>query len=264
MENKPRVSWLELLCAAIPFLLYLAFPLIQGLQLGAGSIVILFLLGVLFISMIVGMSKGLPRWSLPSLGFLLAILNYILFGILGILFLLLTATPPLFLREIFGSGFSNIGILVLSLVVMLVTASMKPLRPFFQKMREDWTLVPFALYGIMPVVIYARFDAYRGSVPYEIGMGLVLLAGLWFYLRITRLGRKLFILGIGITLAMAIEAIGKWILIPSQSWVDMVEQTIQGEVTNTVYTWFWVMGVVFLPALLGLLPPAKQPTQSAA
>lgn len=32
MEKKPRMSWLELLCATIPFLLYLSFPIIEGLR----------------------------------------------------------------------------------------------------------------------------------------------------------------------------------------------------------------------------------------
>lgn len=265
MENKPRVSWRELLVTAVPFLLYLAFPIIQGLRFSLGGVVILFLVGTLFILMIVGMVKGLPCWSLPAMGLLLVILNYLMFGILGILFQVFTATPPLFLREVFGSGFSSIGILVLTLVLILVTALIKPLRPFFQRIRDDWTLLPFALYGIMPLVIFISFDGYQGNIPYEIGMGLGLLVNLWLYLRIAKLGRKLLVLGIGITLAMAIEAIGKWILIPSQSWVERVqpysiEQTIQGEVTSTVYTWFWVMIIVFLPALLGVLPRSTRLT----
>jgi hypothetical protein len=264
MENKPRVSWLELLCAAIPFLLYLSFPMIEGLRFNWGAVVILFLLGALFILMVVGLFKGIPRWSMPGLGLLLAAVNYILLGLVGGLLVALDLVPLPLLREVFGSGFSNVGVIVLTLVVLLITASIRPLRPFFQRVREDWTLVPFALYGVMPLVLYASFDEYQGSVPYEISIGLILLVSLLLYLRNTQPSRKLLALGIGITLAMAVEAIGKWILIPSQSWIDLlqlypIEQTIKGEVTNTVYRWFWVMVVVFFPALLGLLPRDKQP-----
>lgn len=284
MENKTRVSWVELLCAAIPFLLFLALPIVEGLRLDWGAVIILFLLGVSFILLVVGMLKGLPRWSLPALGLLLAILNYVMFGIFGMglalvlvvlqslmfgisgfLLPLFAPAVPLILRPIFGSGFHYLGIIGLTLAVIFVTALIKPLRPFFQRIQEDWTLFPFALYGITPLAIFISFDEYQGSVPYEIGMGLVLLLGLWLYLRIDQPGIKLLTLGISITIAMAVEAIGKWILIPSQSWLDLVqpysiEHTIRGEVTSTVQTWFWVMIVVFLPALLGLLPRSARLT----
>lgn len=172
--------------------------------------------------------------------------------------------PPPFLSQIFGSGFPYIGIIALVFVIILTTASIKPLRPFFQRMREDWTLLPFALYGIMPLVIFISFDEYRGDAPYQIGIGLVLLASLWLYFRFTQPVRKLLVLGIGITLAMAIEAIGKWVLVPSQNWGiwfqwHTIEQATQIEVISTVYTWFWVMVIVFLPALLGIFP---RPTRS--
>ena len=265
MENKPHLSWLELMCAAIPFLLYLAFPIIEGLRFNWAAVVILLLLGTLFILMVVGLCKGIPRWSMPGLGLLLAVVNYFLLGLMGGLLVALNLVPVSLLREVFGSGFSNVGIIVLTLVVLLVTASIKPLRPFFQRLREDWTLLPFALYGVMPVMMYARFDEYQGSVPYEISIGLILLVSLLLYLRNSQPSRKLLALGIGITLAMAVEAIGKWILIPSQTWVDLlqlypVEQTIQGEVTSTVYRWFWVMVVVFFPTWLGLLPRSTRLT----
>lgn len=258
MGNNPRVSRLELILTAFPFLAYLALPIMEGLRFNGGALVILPLLVALFILPVVGAVNGMPRWSLPALGLLLVVLNYMQFGILGVFFVLVTATPPLFLREIFGSGFSYIGIIVLTMLIILVTASVKSLHPFYQRIRKDWTLLPFALLGIVPLAILLSFDEYQGDVPYQIGIGLILLASVWLYLHSARPGRKMLILGIGITLAMAIEAIGKWILIPGQPWVNDIEQTIQGEVTGAVSTWVWVMVVVLFPALLGLLPQDKQ------
>lgn len=268
MENNPRVSSRELLGTAIPFLLYLAFPIMKGVQIGWAGVVILLIPVVLIVSLLAGLFKGMPRWSLPALGLLLAILNSFLFSLMDPNFDPL-ASLPRFLHQFFGSGFPYIGIIVLTLIVIFATASVKSWRPFFQRIRDDWTLLPFALYGIMPLAIFSGFDEYQGDVPYQISMGLVLLASLWLYLRNTQPSRKLLVLGIGITLAMAIETIGKWIIVPSQNWPvwfewHTVEQAAQIEVISTVYTWFWVMVVVFLPALLGLLPQAKQPTQSAA
>jgi hypothetical protein len=283
MENQSRVSWLELSVAAIPFLLYLVLPVVEELRLGWGGVPFLFLLGGLVIVMIVGLFKGVPRWSLPAIGLMLAILNYLALGVFGMAVVMVILEPlfgisgfllPLFaptlvpiFRTIFGSGFLYLGIIPLSLIIILVSAYIKPLLPFFQRIREDWTLFPFTLYGIMPLAIFISFDEYQGSAPYEIGMGLCLLAGVWLYLRISQSWGRILVLGIGITLAMAVEAIGKWILIPSQSWLDLIqpssiEEIIQGEVTSTVQTWFWVMIVVFLPALLGLLPHSTRLTSA--
>ena len=274
-----RVSWFEMLCAAIPFMLYLTFPIIQPLQFDLGAVVILFFLVAFFVSMFVGIFKGLPLWSLPALGLSLAILNYFVFGSLGmgllfivfnnlfglasVLFPFVNETMPQIFRMIFDSGISYLAIVLLALVVALMSAFIKPFHSFYQRIHKDWTLFPFALYGIMPLTILISFDEYNGNVPYEVGIGLVLLAGLWLYLRFTQPGPKLLVLGISITLAMAIQAIGKWILIPSQSWLEIiypitVDQITQSEVINTIEIWFWVMVAVFLPALFGLLPNRKQ------
>lgn len=270
MGNKPRASWLELLGAATPFLLYLAFPIVRGLQIGWAGAVIVLIAGVLIIVMIAGLFKGMPRWSLPGLGFLLAVLNGILLSFEDPIFTALNSILPLLPRGFLGAGFPYVGVIVLAGIVVLATATIKPLRPVFQRIWEDWTLLPFALYGMMPLVIFISFDEYQGDMPYQIGIGLVLLASLWLYLRNTQPGQKLLALGIGITLAMAIDAIGKWIIVPSQNWSiwfqwHTVEEATQIEVISTVYAWFWVMIVVFLPAWLGLLPrsirltPATQP-----
>lgn len=269
LETNLRVSWRELLYTAIPFLLYLVFPNVKGLQIGWAGAVILLIPVVLIISLIVGLFKGIPRWSLPAFGSLLAILNYILFSLKDPNFSPFASLSPFF-RQLFGAGFPFVGIIVLTLMIILVTAIIKPLHSFFQRIRDDCTLLPFALFGIMPFVIFISFDEYQGDVLYQIGMGLVLLISLWLYLQSTQPGRKLLILAIGITLAMAIEVVGKWIIVPSQNWGiwfqwHTVEQAMQIEVTSTIFTGFWVLIIVFLPALLGLLPrstrliPATQP-----
>jgi len=123
-------------------------------------------------------------------------------------------------------------------------------------------LLSFALFGMLPLNIFISFDDYQGSVPYEIAMGLVLLASLWLYLRTTQLWRRLIVLAVGMVLAMAIEAIGKWILIPSQVWGGFewhtIEQSQQVIVSGTIQTWFWVIVAVLLPALIGWLLRLKQ------
>ena len=114
----------------------------------------------------------------------------------------------------------------------------------------------------MPLVMFMNFDEYRGDTLYQIGMGAIWLAFLWLHLRSAPPRRRLLMLAIGITLAMGVEAIGKWMLVPSQDWPQWfawhpVPEATLIEVTSTLYHWFWVMVVVFLPALLGFLSPSR-------
>jgi len=105
MENKTSVCGSKPLCAVIPFLFYLMFAIMQGVQIGwAGTVVLLFEF-MLPVLIIIGLLKGMPRWSLPVLGLSLAILNYIQFGIVGFVFWGVTATPPLFRHEILARVF---------------------------------------------------------------------------------------------------------------------------------------------------------------
>lgn len=264
LEHNARVSWLELSSTAIPFVLYLALPILQGLQWNGSGVAIMVVLGTLCILMLVGLFKGMPRWSLPTLGLFLAALNYLLHGLVDPNFNPV-ASGPFIVRQIFGAGFPLVGILLLTLLLILAAAAIKPWRPLFQRMRQDWTLLPFALYGIMPFVMFLSFDEYQGDAPYQIGMGLILLAGLWLYLLYTRPWARMLALGAGITLAMAVEVIGKWMLVPSQQWPTWfqwhtTQEAIEIEVVSTACTWLWTMAIVLLPALLGLLPDSTRST----
>lgn len=257
-QGSWRVSRRELLSTALPFLLCLAIPIVGIIQISWLGMAVLLLLGVLVVLMVMGLIKGMPRWSLPSLGLWLAVLNYVVLSLKNPNFNPVASASP-FVRQLYGAGLPWIGIILLTLVVVLATRTIKPWRTFFLRMRQDCTLLPFALYGIMPLVMVLSFDDYQGEEPYQIGMGLILLASLWLYLRLARPWQRLLALGIGITLAMGVEAIGKWILVPSQQWGIWFQwHTIEGarqlEVTSTGFTWFWVMVVIFLPALLGLFP----------
>ncbi len=262
MENKPRLSWRELLCAALPFLLYLAIPLVSFIQAYWAALVIFLLIGALVILAIIGLAQGMPRWSLPVLGLSLAIINVPLLSLVDPNFNPF-ASLPRWLGQLLGPSLSSVGILALTLMVVCASAAFGPWRPFFQRLRQDYTLLPFALFGAMPIFKLLSFDEYEGDVPYAVGMGLMLMGGLWAYLKSARSSRRLLALGTAITLATVIEAVGKWILVPSQHWPmwfqwHTIGEAQQIEVTSVAANWLWSMLIVFLPALLGLFPrPAR-------
>jgi hypothetical protein len=107
MENNPRSSLRELLCAALPFLLYLAIPGASFVQEYWAVLVRLLLIGALIVLAIVGLTKGVPRWALPVLGLSLAIVNYVLLNLVDPNFNPYASLPP-WLRQLLAPSLSSV------------------------------------------------------------------------------------------------------------------------------------------------------------
>ena len=84
---------------------------------------------------------------------------------------------------------------------------MPPLRPFYQRLRRDWTLLSFLLYGSTLFVLVFAFDDYINEEPYKIAAMLLLVAGGWLYLRSARPWQRLLALSAGLTLGMTVAAV---------------------------------------------------------
>jgi hypothetical protein len=269
-ENNQRISWRELMVTLTPYIMFISIFILLALRIyhEAVGFAILAIWGVLILA---GLAKGLPRWSLPTLGLVLAIANLVISSAWWWwrFWVNLFRDLPSPWRIWVDSGFSWIGILGLTVCLILITVLIKPFRPFFWRVREDWTLLPFMLYGIMPLVILIGFDEYQGNDLYEIGIFGILMIGAWGYLRCSRRWQKILTLAMSITLALICQSITRLILLPSQPWVEIYhitpsEISFWQEVTGTVNAWVWIMFVVFLPALIGLFPHTPRPSQLAS
>jgi len=259
-------SWKEYLTALIPF--FLAGGLIPVLNyLGragvatnaVSTVIMLALFGLFLILLVVGVKVGMPRWSLPYLGYLLAILRTYLFSIIFgtpiyFLFRNLRDQSLLFI-DILWDGIFWYGLLT-AIVVLIITSRT---IPSFQRFRSDWTQLCFILYGSVPFALWMTFDAYVGDEPYMFASFLVLAVGAWFYLRSQGQWTRFGSLFVALTLAISIAAAGKAILIPAQDWPFTIDQgLVVAEVKHTIIMWGWFAAGMLLPVAARFLPQSDR------
>lgn len=259
-------SWREALAALVPFLLagvstlldYLPPPTIlpQWLEI----VIAILLLGSLLSLSVIGVTKRFPRWFLPYVGLLFPLFSaYIISDLVPNPYdVLPAAADSWLLRQITYSVKLWIGLLVAGLFVVLIARLLPPLRPFYVRVRRDWTLLSFILYGATLFCLLAGFDDYVGEEPYQIMALLLLAGGGWVYLRSARPWRRIVALLGGLTLAMAVAAAGKVILRSSANWPYARHVPWQPAAMSVIIMWGWLALVISAPALLNLLPRSDE------
>ncbi|NJC98122.1 MAG: hypothetical protein FIB03_17600 [Anaerolineae bacterium] len=253
--NFVNGSWIEFLVALPPFLLAGGvMPLLgylgrEGIISGMfGAFVVLPLLGLLFTLLIVGARKGLPRWSLPSLGFLMSMLSlYFFSAIFGIPIYLLFRNlrdQSILIIDILWDGIFWHGLLFAIFLLILLSR----VSPSFQGFKNDWTLPGFVLYGGVPFALWITFDEYVGDEPYTLLAFLVLAIGAWLYLQNASEWTRFGTLFVAMTLAMFVVAIGKVLLIPSQTWPITIDGGLaRSEFRHTITMWVWFALGMMMP-----------------
>lgn len=250
----------ELLAALYPFVVVgLILPGINllarsGIVLAPGwlvTAVMLTLLGLIGLLLIGGLAVGMPRWSLPYLGFAAALLSVYLFSFLiGGVFYILSSDifdRSSLLGEIFLDGVFWFGLLMA--MVLLIWGS--TFSPKLRRFREDWTLPGFMLYGAIPFIIWLSFDEYVGAEFYKLLIFLVLAFGAWFYLRNADPQKRFWFLFFAWTVSLLMTAASKAILIPSQDWPITIDTgLILSEVKHTLIMGGWLVLIMLLPLLL--------------
>jgi hypothetical protein len=236
-------------------------------------------------AVLVGLIKGLPRWSLPYLGVIGLTLSWILThrgtfmgmntraGLLGRLLgwvdrlrlAGLGPSQPWIVRAVLGVGLDWIGLLALTALAVLIVAAWRPLRPIYSRMRQDWTLLSFGLYGATMVAVSYTFEDYPSArYAFMFVSLLILAAGAWVYMRSARAPgpaspwRRALALLAAMVLAMILGAAGKGIIYASPDWPYPHSFTWRSEALHAVLLWGWVLVVVLAPALLTLLPRPQQ------
>lgn len=226
------------------------------------AFVVLFWSSILGVFLL-GSAKGLPRWFLPYLGMLFAIASLLLLSIL------VDLRVDVWWHR--SSGFGNdfnfgnflwIGLILLVLLLLAISRLVPRFRPFYQRLRDNWTLLSFLLYGTIPMFLLLIFDEYVNEEPFFALSLLMLALGGWFYLRNNEPLKRFVSLQIGLALSMFTAVAGKAVLIVgSQSQVfDFI---LKDELLFTLATWLWLAAIMSLPRLLNLLPrPANRPKEA--
>jgi hypothetical protein len=132
-----------------------------------------------------------------------------------------------------------------------------PLRPIYWRIRQDWTLVSFGLYGSALPALIVSFDDYRRAEPYMLAAVILLAVGGWLYLRSERPWQRILSLIGGLTLSMAVGAAGRAILFGHADYdFPVLYYTPQTEALSTAIMGAWLAIALLIPALLRFLPPA--------
>lgn len=270
----------ELLAALIIFLLPLFTIFVTGInppQWMDYFLLILFWGGVLF-ALGLAISKRLPPWSLPYLGFVLMLgiilSRYDRFWSWIYPYFIQSFGPrsywPLPIRIIYVGVFGFIvlfSILLSALVLVNLLRLLPYTRGVWQRIRADWTQLSFMLYGGLVFGILLVFDEYRYEDVWKFVAWLCLALGAWLYLRAKGQKQRILALIGGATGAMWIVALAKWVLIPLQKWptgypVAPSEATRWVETGGAMIGWAWILIMLIAPALLNLLPQAPSPIVS--
>ena len=263
-------SFLEFFSALYPFLLLGGvLPLMDVLMrleiLTPQSVLVngiaILLLAILGILCLIGLAKGLPRWSLPYLGFLISIFSVYQFPAWLDRWWIRTF-PSLydrswFLGQVAYQGMLWVGLSVVALLLVLLIVSIPLLRRF----KKDWTLLLLLLYGSSPFALLLTFDDYVNEGPYELLAFLVLGTGLWLYLHTQNPRRQFWALFGGLTVSLFIAAIAKAIIY-QYFWEGVQHFTWLTEMMSTIIMWMWIALGMLVPLMLKLFARSKDRLQA--
>jgi hypothetical protein len=280
IEEKP-LPRSERLAAMVLFLLpLLGFLTATRTNLPAwlDDLLPMLLVGALLLALGLAFVKGLPRWSLPYLGFALLLgimlIRYdrlwswiypFFIGLFGP-----RSVWPVPVRVLYVGTFAFIisfSILVGALVVVNLLRLLPFARGVWRRIRADWTQLSFLLYGGLVFGILLPFDEYHYAETWMSATWIVLALGAWWYLRAKGHWQRILALICGATGAMWIVALAKWVLIPLQKWpagypVSPSEATRWVETSSALIGWLCILMMLLAPALLDLLPQVPSPIVS--
>ena len=243
----------EAWAALVPFLFFGALQTLLGyfyvLDFAPSWLVKLY--AILFWSFglglfVLGFIKRFPRWFMPYIGAPMPFISLWLFNVVieklqGVWWYRL----PFFLSAFMLEGLLWMG-LVFMLILFLALTNLIPKSRFYRRLREDWTLVSFIVYGAVPLALVFTFDEYRNEEPYMFLSLLLLAAGGWLYLRNDEPRKRFFCLQGGLWLSMLVAAIGKALLVKS-SFPGALDNAWQIEFMSTIITGIWLTMIMLIP-----------------
>jgi hypothetical protein len=210
---------------------------------------------------LLGSAKGLPRWFLPYLGLPLPIASLLLFNILVEMWGAWWNRLPGLLSDFTLGGFLWMGLILLVFLLLVISRLVPMFHPFYQRLRDDWTLLSFLLYGAVPLALWLTFDGYVNEEPFVILSLFMLALGGWFYLRNDGPLKRFVSLHIGLALSILTATVGKAVLFIG-SWFQVFDSTWKDELVPTLMTWVWLALIMSLPLALSLLPRSENASRA--
>jgi hypothetical protein len=209
-----------------------------------------------------GLAKGTPRWAYLHLGLLISFLGMLLFfGVESASRLYnphLFDTPSAWTWWLYRVG-PWAAFTIISVLFILLARAWRPLRPFYEGLNGDWTLLSFSLSTNIIWFLLLGLNEIPTSFlwPYLLVGILVLFFGVISYLRSSSSSTRIFVLLAALSLAMVVFGIGR-----SAYWGNLIYgeprlifswETAWNEARATFRDWTALMLLVSAPAFLGLV-----------
>ena len=273
-SSRLEQSWKELLLALAVFLLPAVMVVINQAPPVSSSIGLPAALLFVVVMIAIGWLGGLPLWSVPYAGIILIIAAYLyLFQWIADLIspsLISNFSPgpwdhsTYLMLEIFSTGMVWLMLFSLTLLVVALLAVFNRFQPLWVRIRHDWTLLSYILYGESFFVLVLLFESHRYDPSYAIASLLCLGAGIWLYLRSPKRSQRLLALVSCLTLAVGFAAMEKSQLTSSTEW-ETLSNLRPPDSGRLLLSWVWMMVALLLPGMLSRLPPVpsqKPPADS--
>ena len=244
-----RATWSATLAAVAPFSFLSLWAIVNALPgsmpesglsllwgaLAAGYVIVL-------VGFTAGWVKDFPRWSYA---YILSVpLLSLLAGAIR-----MNSTESLVWRSLIFLG-------VAAAIAVVLTRSLRPLTRLVQGVREDWTRLSFALYSLMPIVVWIAFDEIsdRFELPFMVALNLILAGGALAYMRSVGPLRRALVLVDALALSWLATAIGNAVYWHGR-WVGRRTKPLHWyEVSRpSLIALFVLVAFLVSPSLLGLL-----------
>jgi len=263
----------EVLAAVAPFLLCGTIPFLVSLFISRPHILDEMLGICMLVSMIsvlaVGFFRHVPRWFMPYLGLPLPLLSAVIsinwWDVWSRSFLANLSTT-LFLWTFLSYGLLWEIFIALLVLLVVFSAAIPRYRPFYRRLRNDWTLLCFILYGATPSMAFFAFEGFPQTGPFRELIFLIVAAGGWLYLQNDVPWKKFLILIGGQTLSIFTAAVAQVVLYESSAYYNPridISVAWWDYVHVSVAIWMWLVLIMFLPLVINLLPRSKNPLQTA-
>jgi hypothetical protein len=223
-------------------------------------------LGLIFLVLaslgIMGLLARMPRWALPYAGMPLALVAFVFINVLGVQTQFFgSSDAPWVLRM---SGFLAIFLVMVFALTMLSVwlAGKVPLtRPFYERVKADWSLLSFTLYGGALIFIAGMYEDIAGAGWHVLLTLIPLVWGIWVYLRAERMERRLLALFLSIAAAMGIALVANLQLMDwvSPTALQIGPLALNRVVLSVILAWLVCEAMIFAPALLQFTLPPRSP-----
>ena len=280
-QNNPAwrpLNAKELLAGLALFVLPIIPPILKlifGYKTVVNNVASIFtitILSTVLVILILGIKNGFPRWSIPylSVSIITIIMLQAVYPLWGLFAsdvkrIINYASKTLAARiqySLLLNGFFWLVPFVTLVLLILMLRAWPRTRKLSHRIRNDWTLFSFMIYGGVVFRLELVFEEYVYDELWKIVCRVCLVLGAWVYFKNADHRKRILALLAGVTLTYWIAAVGKWVVFPLQSWGAFYGYDHwtyrRFELGSTIAEWVWVLFFMLLPALVIRIPQPKQ------